>query len=211
VIVSGYRISRPEFVQGEIDHVCDGDLFLYRGSGLISRAVSHICNSPYSHVSVAIRVDGVLSVIQATGGGVHLARAKDSFRDYPGIIELFKPTVQIELHNRDLMLAFAMEQIGKKYNLSDVVGNTARVVFGRPLWGGKELSLPASRYYCSQFVCDVYRSVGIRLCNHLSSNRVSPGNIAESRLLRRVDVYFSKQRPSDIGLSEQPFEHPDTA
>jgi hypothetical protein len=75
-------------------------------------------------------------------------------------------------------------QLGKEYNLWALLKSGMRVVLGLSL-KDKDGAFrhPAGRYFCSQYVSDIYKNGGVDLGIDLNSTRTSPDAIANSPLL----------------------------
>ena len=175
------ELSYQEYRQA----IKNGDVLLYRGTGLYARVIRHFFESPYTHAGVAVWWNNRLMVMEAVKKGVIVTTMSENLGRHGGGVDYFQCEVELAEHQRAKMVDFAQMQLGKEYNIWALLASGLRVVFRLPL-KDKDGSFKhaAGKYFCSQYVSDIYDQAGIDLDIDLSSTRTSPDAIAKSPLLR---------------------------
>lgn len=163
----------------------NGDVLLYRGTGVTSWLIQKISGSPYSHVGVAAWWNNRLMVLEAVGKGVVASVLSENLARYHGGVDYFWCKQEIPEADRLKMLDFAQLQLGKEYNFFEVawsgLGASLRIPAKRE---DGTLKHAAGKFFCSQYVSDIFRVAVVDLAINLSSDRTPPGAIAESPLLK---------------------------
>ncbi len=163
----------------------NGDVFLYRGTGLVSWLIQKITSSPYSHVGIAAWWNTRLMVLEAVGKGVVASPLSENLKRYHGRVDYYWCKTPITDMDRLRMLDFAQMQLGKKYNLMEVVWMGVRVLLRLKLKDKDgDLKHAAGQYFCSEYVARTFRQVGVDLAIDLSGDRVAPDAIARSPALQ---------------------------
>jgi hypothetical protein len=163
----------------------NGDVLLYRGTGITSRLIKTISRSEYSHVGIAAWWNNRLMVLEAVGKGVVASALSENLRRYHGSVEYFWCRERITDEDRLDMLDFAQLQLGKEYNFLEVGWSGFCAALGVPVRNSDgSLKHAAGKYFCSQYVSDIFRAAGVGLAIDFSSARTPPGAIAQSPLLK---------------------------
>jgi len=68
----------------------DADLVLFRGRGLLARAIQLAGRSPYSHVGMVALWRGVPMVLEATAAGVVAVTLAERVAEYSGRLDVFR-------------------------------------------------------------------------------------------------------------------------
>lgn len=161
------------------------DVLLYRGKGFYARIISHFFESPYTHAGLAVWWNHRLMVMEAVGKGVIVTPLSENLGRHDGGVDYFQCEVELADSQREEMVQFAQMQLGKEYNIWALLRSGLRVVLRLPLKDREgAFKHSAGKYFCSQYVSDIYDQAGIDLDIDLSSSRTSPDAIAKSPLLR---------------------------
>jgi len=128
-----------------------GDCLLLRSGGLVARLIE--VWSYYSHAALVLRLpfrDECVYVAEATLPEVELRKAEDKVR-HTRVAHLFRPA-GLDASTRSCLLKQATEVVacGVRYDVKSLVANA----FGH-------VSADARRYFCSEFVWDMWRRCGI--------------------------------------------------
>lgn len=165
----------------------DGDVLLYTGRSAVSRWVRRTTGSRYSHAGIALWWHGRLTVLEAVRSGVVATLLSRNVAHYHGGVELFQCVQEIDDASRAEMVRFAQEQLGKKYSLWK-----ALVVFFYLTFHWKRDTRDRLRrtgsLFCSHFVAQIYTKADLDLTKGLNDRFMSPRDIADSPLLKRIAV-----------------------
>ena len=161
----------------------DGDILLFRGKSWISRVICRVTGSPYSHAAIVAWWSDRLMVLEAVGKGIVVSRMSVVVNQYSGKVELW--TTDENLERTDVIRA-AQRLLGKRYSLSKLVRNLARLVLGRPRHEDADPDAPPADFVCSEFVSRVWRAGGVDLVNDAPDMYTKPSDIAKSPRLRKV-------------------------
>ncbi|MDE2355388.1 MAG: hypothetical protein KGL69_01400 [Alphaproteobacteria bacterium] len=167
-----------------------GDIILYAGNDLASRAIGWGTRSPFSHVSLAARLDGLdrimaLQAILPSGtGAVSLSGVADGSgarqRPFDGRMVLARHDAFADLATPErlrAMGAFAVDRFGSPYSLLEILKIMARIALG---WGDIRLPgrlRPTDDYICSEYVAACLQRVGITLSWN-ALGYIAPADIA---------------------------------
>jgi hypothetical protein len=157
----------------------DGDILLFRGKSWISR----LTGSPYSHAAIVAWWSDRLMVLEAVGKGIVVSRMSVVVNQYSGKVELW--TTDESLARTEVIRA-AQRLLGKRYSLSKLMRNLARLVLGRPHHEDADPDAPPADFVCSEFVSRVWRAGGIDLVKDAPDMYTKPSDIAKSPRLRKV-------------------------
>jgi hypothetical protein len=167
-----------------------GDVFLYKGKGFwtpavgwISPVVRWFTNSPYTHAGMAVWWDKRLMVIESIGRGVIANPVSLSFDRYKADIDWFTSREEISSKDRDKMEFYSQEQLGKRFAFWKAFLLLVKMKMGLSL-DRSDRFRKESRFYCSQFVAQVYNKLGFDLSEGRADRFMSPKDVAESPLLR---------------------------
>ena len=161
----------------------DGDILLFRGKSWISRLICRATGSPYSHAAIVAWWSDRLMVLEAVGKGIVVSRMSVVVNQYSGKVELW--TTDENLARTEVIRA-AQRLLGKRYSLSKLVRNLARLVLGRPRHDEADPDAPPADFVCSEFVSRVWRAGGIDLVKDAPDMYTKPSDIAKSPRLRKV-------------------------
>lgn len=163
----------------------DGDILLYRGTSLNARIIRRFFDSPYTHAGIVAWWNDRLMVMEAVEKGVIVTPLSENLGRHHGGVDYFECKVALAEDERASMVQFAQMQLGKEYNLWTLLASGLRVVLRLSLKDKNgSYKHPAGKYFCSQYVSDIYEQAGIDLNIELNSTRTSPAAIAQSPLLR---------------------------
>jgi hypothetical protein len=187
---SKHREGAKQLIYGEHrDVVQNCDVLLYSGTNLASKVIRHFMKSRYSHVGVIAWWNDRVMVMEAVDKGVIATPLSENLKRHRGGVDYYKCTVDMADHQRTSMIQFAQAQLGKEYNMWQVLKSGIRAVLRLSLRDKHgAFKHPAGRYFCSQYVSDIYKEGGVDLNIDLNSVRVSPGAIADSPLMEMHSV-----------------------
>jgi cell wall-associated NlpC family hydrolase len=181
----GGRLVRPE-------ELLAGDILLSADPGLASAGIRLLTTSPVSHAAIYV---GNGEVAEALRGGVRL-RSIDRVLKEETVVAAFRHPLLDEAHAQR-MTEFAREQVGKPYDFVGVVMHAPFALQRRvcELPGVPTLLREAclstlatlqlihggdDRFFCSQFVLESYRAVGLPI-TRARPHWVSPEDIMHMR------------------------------
>lgn len=165
----------------------DGDILLFCGKGPLSWIIRWKTKSVYSHAGIVAWWGERLMVLEAIGKGVIASPISQALQHYHGGFDYFalKETTPISQEQRNKMVHYAQNQIGKPYNTRAVILFFFRLLFGLRL-SRSDIRRPASKFFCSHYVAAIYNTVGLDLIKNLSDNFTSPEEIAKSPLIEFI-------------------------
>jgi cell wall-associated NlpC family hydrolase len=183
--IDGGRLVRPE-------ELLAGDILLSADPGLASAGIRLLTTSPVSHAAIYV---GNGEVAEALRGGVRL-RSIDRVLKEETVVAAFRHPLLDEAHAQR-MSEFAREQVGKPYDFVGVVMHAPFALQRRvcELPGVPTLLREAclstlatlqlihggdDRFFCSQFVLESYRAVGLPI-TRAHPHWVSPEDIMHMR------------------------------
>ena len=166
----------------------DGDVLLYKGkgffrSGFVATLVQIVTRSPYSHAGIAVWWNKRLMVIEAIRDGVIANPISLSLKRYHATVEWYSCNEEkISDEKRREMILYAQEELGKSFAVLLAFWFMIEILFiGR--FSKSDRFHRENRYYCSEFVSNVYTRVGLHLERWRSDRYMSPDDIAHSNLL----------------------------
>ena len=186
------RSKRPKYLEVRRE-IKDGDILLYKGrglfrSGFIPTLVQWVTRSSYSHAGLAVWWNDRLMVIEAIGNGVIVNPVSLSLERYHAKVEWFSYKGEMTDEKHREMILYAQKQLGKSYAVWLAFGFMIKMLFGAKMDRSDRFKEEPS-FYCSQFVAQVYRKVGLDLKKERSDRYMSPDDIAKSSLLvKREDL-----------------------
>lgn len=183
--------------EGVRSSIRNGDVFMYRGRNLPSRLIQWATRSRYSHAGLAAWWNGRLMVLEAVGKGVVVTPLSANVRRYHGDVEWFTCVEDIPESDRRRMIEFAQQDLGKEYARWKAIKLGLRILFQKGEKQRDELRR-ARQLFCSQYVAQVYNSVGKDLKRGVTDRFMSPADVASSPLLKRAGAL----RKSVAGTSE---------
>jgi hypothetical protein len=175
------RILRYEEIR---DQIKNGDVLMYKGRGLISSIIQWATRSSYSHAGIAAWWNERLMVLEAKGRGVVASPFSRNVKEYRGSVEWFSCVREISEEGRLSMVIFAQEELGKRYGRLKTIYLGLKSLFERNMEKRDRLK-KESKLFCSEYVAQIYNSIGMDLKEQRSDRFMKPGDIAESPLLER--------------------------
>jgi hypothetical protein len=188
------KISRYEEVRLQIKN---GDVFMYKGKKIFSRLIRWLTKSPYSHAGIAVWWNERLMVMEAVMRGVRVAPLSRNIYQHKGNIEWFSCKKEIAEEDRLRMVIFAQEELGKSYARWKAVLFGLKVLFKRDLNKKDELRME-NKLFCSQYVAQIYNSIGLDLKKNREDRFMSPGDIARSSLLEKRGEFKIRNDSIDL-------------
>ena len=183
--VEATRREAPRAVYDDVrGRIRTGDVLLFRGRTLFSRAIRLMTGSIYSHVAIAAWWADHLVVFESRRqGGVRVRPLRRALRGYDGQVDWWalRPDVAARLDPKAL-LHRAVGEVGKPYAIRGVLALAWRLVAGRLAGSGDAVSLPQA-LFCSQYVSLCFREANVDLAPDVEDACTSPGAIARSGLL----------------------------
>ena len=150
-----------------------GDVLLFRGRGLMSRAICFFTRSPYSHVGLVHLQHGRVYSLEAVGAGVRLILMSEVMRRYHGGIDYYE-VKRATPEQREGAVAFCFQQLGKLYDRPGILRFLVAILFNR-----KPTAREDQAWFCSELVAAAYRSQGLALTPS-SAAYTSPADLAVS-------------------------------
>ena len=130
-------------------------------------------------------------VMEAVGRGVRILPLSRKIGSYRGDVEWFCSKKEISERDRLRMIIFAQEELGKSYARWREIFFGWKILLRRDLSEKDELRRE-NKLYCSQYVAQIYNSVGLDLKKKRDDRFMSPDDIANSSLLEKRGVFKIK-------------------
>jgi hypothetical protein len=165
----------------------NGDVLMYRGKSLQSRIIMFITRSNFSHAGIAAWWNNRLMVMEAVGKGVVATPMSLSVGKYDGRVEWFTSAEEISDDERLQMIKFAQEELGKEYATWKATKLGLKIFFQHDKEKRDQLRRER-QLFCSYYVAQIYNSIGRDLKRGVSDRFMTPRDIADSPMLRRVAV-----------------------
>jgi hypothetical protein len=162
----------------------NGDVILYTGKKIFSKLISWLTRSPYSHAGIAVWWNERLMVMEAVMGGVRIAPLSRNIYQHKGNVEWFSSKKEISDEDRLRMVIFAQEELGKSYARWKAVLFGLKILLNRDLSRKDQLRME-NKLFCSQYVAQIYNSIGLDLKKNREDRFMSPGDVARSPLLEK--------------------------
>lgn len=162
----------------------NGDVIMYTEKKILSRLISWLTRSSHSHAGIAIWWNERLMVMEAVMRGVRIAPLSRNIYQHKGKVEWFSCKKEISEEDRLRMVIFAQEELGKSYARWKAMLFGLKVLFKRDLSKKDELRME-NKLFCSQYVAQIYNSIGLDLKKNREDRFMSPGDIAKSPLLEK--------------------------
>lgn len=175
------KISRYEEVRPQIKN---GDVIMYEGKSMVPKLVSWFTRSPYSHAGIAVWWNERLMVMEAAMRGVMVMPLSRNIFRHKGKVEWFTSKQEISDEDRLRMVIFAQEELGKSFARWKAVLFGLKVLLNRNLSKKDQLRME-NKLFCSQYVAQIYNSIGLDLKKNREDRFMSPGDIARSPLLEK--------------------------
>lgn len=170
----------------------NGDVFMYRGKGIQSTIIQWVTRSPYSHAGISAWWNERLMVMEAKGNGVVVSPFSRSVGQYHGDVEWFGSAQEISEEDRLKMVIFAQAELGKTYGRWKAILLGLQTLFQRNPDKRDRLK-NQKKLFCSEYIAQIYNSIGLDLKKKTSDQFMKPADIANSPLLEiRGTVKTSK-------------------
>jgi hypothetical protein len=179
---------RYEDIRSQIKN---GDVLMFKGRYLHSSIIRWLMGSPYSHAGIAVWWNRRLMVMEAVGRGVGILPLSRKIGSYRGDVEWFCSKKEIP------MILFAQEELGKSYARWREILFGWKILFRRDLSEKDELRRE-NKLYCSQYVAQIYNSIGLDLKKNREDRFMSPGDIARSPLLEKRGEFKVKSKSIEL-------------
>ncbi len=165
------------------DQIKDGDVLMYKGTGLTSWIIKKVTGSKYSHASIVCWWNGRLMVLEAIGKGVISSPLSVNIKKYHGEIEWFTYKGEIPNADRKEMVEFAQLELGKEYpspwKFLKFLGDPDR----------SDKFKKNTIIFCSQFVARVYNYKKYDLADMLADEYTTPENLYQGNMLEKRGVF----------------------
>jgi Permuted papain-like amidase enzyme, YaeF/YiiX, C92 family len=188
------KISRYEEVRLQIKN---GDVIMYKGKKILPRLIRWLTKSSYSHAGIAVWWNERLMVMEAVMKGVRVAPLSRNIYQHKGNVEWFSCKKEISEGDRLRMVIFAQEELGKSYARWKTVLFGVKVLFKGDLSKKDELRME-NKLFCSQYVAQIYNSIGLDLKKNREDRFMSPGDIARSPLLDKRGEFKIRNDSIDL-------------
>jgi hypothetical protein len=165
----------------------NADVLLYKGKGIISMLIRLITRSPYSHAGLAVQWYDRLMVMEAVGKGVIVTPLSKNVAHYEGGVEWYQYKEEITASDRQKMVSFAQQQLGKKFARWKMVVAAFYRIFHWDI-DTRDKLYRTKRLFCSYYISQVYNSIGKDLKEHKSDRFMSPSDIANSPYLKKMAI-----------------------
>jgi len=147
-----YKLLRPR--------ISDGDLILFKGTGIVARTIRWFDSSYYSHIGVVVEKHGALFIVDSNGNGVQADRLSwriNSYKDKADfcIMKPLHDAQTINIHMNHLLKKSDEKWI--KYDFK----NGLKEMFNRKFKTKFKITLNDERDICSDFVSKYASSLGL--------------------------------------------------
>jgi hypothetical protein len=190
-----YGLVRP--------HIKNGDVLMFKGKYRSSFLIRWLTKSAYSHAGIAVWWNERLMIMEAVMRGVRVTPLSRNIHQHKGNVEWFGCKKEIDEGDRLRMVIFAQEELGKSYARWKAVLFGVKVLFKRDLSEKDELRME-NKLFCSQYVAQIYNSIGLDLKKNREDRFMSPGDIARSSLLEKRGEFKIRNDSIDLVQLSQP-------
>jgi len=179
----------------------NADVFMYRGKGIASCIIQWVTRSPYSHAGISAWLNDRLMVMEAKSNGVVVSPFSRSIGEYHGDVEWFSSTQAISEEDRLKMVLFAQEELGKTYGRWKTIVLGIQTLFQRNP-DKRDRLRKQKKLFCSEYIAQIYNSIGLDLKKKTSDHFMKPADIANSPLLEKKGTLklsrFPRRNKSNI-------------
>ncbi len=169
------------------NQIRNGDVLMYRGKSWESRIIMLVTKSKFSHAGIAVWWNQRLMVMEAIGKGVVVRPLSLSVQRYYGDVELYQAVEEVSDADRLKLIMLAQQELGKEYATWKATLLGLKILFQTNK--EKRDSLRRERQlFCSYYVAHCYNSIGKDLKHGVSDRFMTPGDIAQSPVLKQVAV-----------------------
>jgi len=170
--------------------IASGDVLLYEGETFYSWIIKKVTRSRFSHAGITVWWNERLMVMEAVSRGVIVTPLSVSVGQYKGHVHWYSSKRLLSEEDRERMIIFAQEELGKAYALWKAVWVGIQLVFNWKPEERDELKRE-QKLFCSAYVAQIYNSIGVDLVPGLSDISVVPEDIALSPELLHQGVLKS--------------------
>lgn len=149
-----------------------GDILLFRDSGLLSKIIGRISGGKYSHVALNAFTDAYtneIGLIESTWKGIEITTLKKKDYKYVDVFRNINMTDELGYK----IVTDAVKHVNKKYDYSLLFTIMLNKWFGIMPIDGKE------KFICSEFVDMIYKKNGIDIIPTIKNDNVTPNELAE--------------------------------
>jgi hypothetical protein len=181
--VLSYAAGKNEGVRASM---CDGDVLLFRGRGLLSLLIRWATHSDYSHAGLVYRYNGHVYCLEAVGQGVRMAPLSRLVGHYPDGIDYY--TLTVPEQPREDALGFSFQQLTLPYSVLGLVWFALALIFA---W--RRPDKDPDRWFCSELVAAAYVKAGYPLtpdlpCYASPADLINGGKIEKRGRLTLADT-----------------------
>lgn len=180
--------AKPLLYSQVRDSIADGDVILFRGERKLSRVISRVAHSPYSHVGLVLTWYGRRILLSAEMPKVQALPLGLAVVGYRGRLDWYRltPAARARLAIDRLALE-ALANLGVEYGATSLLSLAAHYSLGLPSKEDEDADREGTLHsvVCSQYVSRCFRRAGLDLSGKpdLESD---PGEIARSPYLEFV-------------------------
>lgn len=160
----------------------DGDVLLYQGKGLLSKAIKLLTKSKYSHAGIAVWWNERLMVLEAVSKGVILTPLSKNVSHYKGDVHWYTSVQHIPQTKRFKMVQYAQQELGKEYSKWKLIVFGYKLIFGKDR-DKKDEFRNAHSLVCSHYTAQIYNYAGMDLAEGISDSFTLPEDISKSERL----------------------------
>lgn len=151
----------------------NGDIALFSGTELFSRAIQWATKSPFSHVGFIFRLDDIdrVMVLEALTSSVCTVALSAIVNGTGPHQKPYNGKLVIARHADFARLAtlqtlrtmseFAVDRFGAPYGVGEIIKIMARIVLGRFNFKLPRMFMPDDEYICSEYAAACFQQVGI--------------------------------------------------
>lgn len=156
-----------------------GDIVFFQSNSLISRIISRVTSSPYSHVAVAVSETHIIEANR----GILSREIELSELLVPGVkVVLKRPTIsEVEVAK---VVESARSMIGKDYDMMSIFQWLVIILLNIPRVGF--FNTP-NKLYCSELIDIAFSNAGVDLIPNRSTGIVLPSELYNSTVLEDVN------------------------
>ncbi len=159
----------------------NGDVFMYRGKTFQSSIIQWVTRSPYSHAGITAWWNERLMVMEARATALSQSFLTKC-RTVPWRRGLVHTNPEITEEDRLKMVIFAQEELGKTYGRWKTIVLGIQTLFQRNP-DKRDRLRKQKKLFCSEYISQIYNSIGLDLQKKMSDHFMKPADIANSPLL----------------------------
>jgi hypothetical protein len=173
-ILNDAPTTLPELEAAEIEaRILDGDILLCSGNHVFSELIRWATDSPWSHVAMAMRVEGlsrvmVLESVEKIGVRTvpfnTFVFGDQGSRPYPGKIVLARHAKVAAAPPATIrkLAAFAVDQLGDPFDAGEIMRIAARITLGSLNRKAPAAFKRRNDYICSEYLAACLDQIGIQ-------------------------------------------------